>query len=366
MDAAAEFLKSISLTPTEKTHFLVLEGVGVNKEEVCVKSPKVLHTLGTFKYINYGSIFILKDIWNLFKDMKSIATGTALRRPSRLTHVVNVIQQSLISDTDLVVLIGCSHGSIIMHAAILRLKIELSDYSLLRKLRFITLGSPQFPNPYLLRQFEMEGRRHLINYYHENDKHLQLLTILPGKARNPLTRQDGIVPYVLSDYGSLFSYNPDMRIVLHKANFLGFKNLHCRFPKFQNVFYHVSPFLAYPSFLLDQYTKQYETLEMDINTAFSRFLANVHSYTNCNAFFLSGTIMYVLLYLPWSKNNRELYPPCEQEGGRGIKQRIRIISTNKTYVVRIEQQSKKKYILSQGQRVYLKDIKGKYRIDKKH
>ena len=142
-----------------------------------------------FEYVPYGTQGIPKDVIQARRDLKSIAkspsisTITASAR-ERLTFLVDAIKKYLTNPTiKYVVTIGVSHGSILLHAAVLKLKMNLNlEKSHLDKLCVYTQGSPRYLPlellPPLPTPTDQKPFARVMNFYHVNDQLIRTLKTL--------------------------------------------------------------------------------------------------------------------------------------------------------------------------------------------
>jgi hypothetical protein len=126
----------------QTTKIFVMEGLGTK-----LPSPIISHkTEGNFPHItaqSYESRGEVRDTLDLIKDLKSHQSVT---RRERLDTLINSIKEALVNQTfNQVILIGCSHGSIIMYSALVEIEADITiPPCLLRKLRFYAVTPPTF------------------------------------------------------------------------------------------------------------------------------------------------------------------------------------------------------------------------------
>jgi len=372
-----QVISQIKIDSVENSTFIMCKGVGSYLKDTCRIKLKRNIKFVTFNYESetqqklYRSPFIVLDVLCLFNDMKQLAktedgyhnNDILKKRTDRLTNLVSQIKTALMDDSmNNIVLIGISHGSILMHAAILRLQIELHDVSLMRKIHFYTIGSPRHPQPWLLSQYEKGRSMKLINFYDVRDKVLQNFTPVLKffKARNPFMNNIGY-KYSLVNIGSLPVFDVDsfFRIIRHTNESV----LTALTPvsNYHNDLYHINTYMLYPLFLDTLYLQEFEAGIRDKN-----YIGYI------NELKYDDSPLWGLFFndTPWELFRKDKdgltqgIQPCSPNEGGGYngKRRIILIATKKKYIVRIDKDNKKKYVLMGKQnKVYLRDIRGTYR-----
>lgn len=353
---------------------------------------------------------VLNDIVCLLKDMGKLAKAEEeekaimLTRQTRFLKLVELIEEKLSSENQ-VILVGISHGSLLLHAAILRLQIKLDNLLLLNKLTFYTIGSPRYPQPWLLSK--------LINFYHEKDTVLRgnLGILKIAHARNPFInkKSNQVMPIDNSSFVSsavqqrlftdaplnplnpLYNVDTQRKIVMHKGDYL--QKISPISPYANNV-YHSDTYMLYPLFIDDDQKRLIATLP-------KRFITNrppkpyVIDLTDLNKDAINALkaendkndlldALYVRLYftspllglstahMKFDANSEgkkvrdgitDISGVPESKRGGAPKTRIVIKKSGKTYVVRKDKATRKKYITkgTDKTRVFLSDIKGTYK-----
>lgn len=181
----AEWAKSVV---AKNIAFVSVEGVGAQNDDFYNVIQLTSALRCTFHYVNYNSIGVLADLRSFKKNTKAVAQGdpSAVSRKGRLFKIVNIIKSTLLSNQkpDIVYLYGCSHGSVLIHAAVLALMMDLDiSHTHLAKLRILTLGSPQYIPARLLDPFvsNTSTTPPVLNFYHANDSIIKLLSTGIGR-----------------------------------------------------------------------------------------------------------------------------------------------------------------------------------------
>lgn len=124
---------------TQSTKIIVMHGLGtkLNNGNDTANNKITL--------CNYASKGIFKDALTLMKDLKNTNSKTTTRR-ERLDGLITAIQESLANPKyTQVILIGFSHGSMIMYAALVEIEANIDiPCCQLKKLRFYAVSPPTF------------------------------------------------------------------------------------------------------------------------------------------------------------------------------------------------------------------------------
>lgn len=174
-------------------NLLACEGILSNHIESNIVEHK---ETGTYHYFNYNSEGFLNDIRNLLKDIKyleylngqnersSYIQKTDMRR-SRLDNLKEKIKM-LISENKSLVLLGLSHGGILMQIAIFEMYLENDKID---NIYLVTIGCPYCSN---------NCPCPIENYYDKNDRYLGnafVNIILPKCSNHPFNKnQNQIIP----------------------------------------------------------------------------------------------------------------------------------------------------------------------------
>lgn len=186
--------------PRTNTIFIVIGGVGSNFEDVTIKDPI---TNNIFVNINYNSTSIMNDLSSFRKNAKAVkgaravltgpnATGNNSFKEARVVieanerfqkqlgkkFVIHKLKENIKSALDIInsqqppqtdiIVIGISHGSIIVHAALIKLNIERPfSLQLLSNIQVWSIGSPQYIPENLF-------GLNITNFYHIKDPFLKL------------------------------------------------------------------------------------------------------------------------------------------------------------------------------------------------
>lgn len=340
----------------QDTAIIRIEGMGTNSPSICksvpgppdnLKGPKNVH----FVNVTYASRGMTRDAISLRSNSMSLRSGSpdiANGRESqrRLFELINKIKMYLTSEMNKVIVIGVSHGSLLVHAAFLKLQMDIDlTPENLSKLHIYTIGSPR----YLPKGLLPEGR--LLNFYHVKDKMIRLVNMLPfGGCKVPdLQQAEEQLKRAFHDSETSLQpgehlYDPDNAIVyVNKRNF---QPDNITTPVVQDYYYmpisesRVSPtfdlalFHAYPYILYPI---------MDFNTRYAMSELTFFDNTN-NPFKLV-----------------DCHGTAASQGGANKKQHIKY--QNKVYKIRKDKVGK--YITIKKVKTYLKEIRGKYRYTTK-
>lgn len=371
---------------SERTAFVYCDGIGTHRDGFCMStfcnrsttttpqptSNSETKKTNTYHYFKYGSLGVAIDFLTLIKDINSLNKGCFstgfLSRSKRQDDLANVIKcYGLDKDVsgqdkyDKIVLIGVSHGSLLMHSALLRIKmsrIDIPDITqIMSKIYFVTIGSPNHPPPLLLKPYEGAEKR-LYNFYSVQDLILQrhFAKLLPASAKHyfkltsgnrispvPQSFNFNITPYVHSHTPEAspvinvkYSIIEPMRICIltNDLNDL-LRSIYSDYGV-PPLFYHISAYVAIPFFGVknERYLHQMYFVE--------QYLQKFQFYNDPQCFFY----------------------PCGDttkiQGGYASKPIIKMKRNGKKYVVRIDRETKRKYIIMNKSKVFLSNIKGSY------
>jgi hypothetical protein len=353
MDHFLNNIKWKSETGPKSDVFIQCEGLGSNFEYKCFNYPKQLSPPAnppppTTKiiYFNYASKGLLHDALTLVRDLKQ-PDGNLITRKERLDSLVSLIRTYITNrNVAKVGLLGISHGSLLMHAAIVRLKCDITlTREDLNKLHLYTIGSPKYPHPNLLIAFEEQHLKH-VNFYHKLDEKVQQVRFLFGARHHARHFATGNISYQQypndSQTNTIFDINIARRIIVHMQPSEFIRNGH-------DVMYHASQYMLYPLF------------ESRTNTGNNGYNVR-NNVQNGNIAFYKGSLCYPLFWAAYFDKMPSLGDKCDLpalEGGGAPKKAV--VFNKKQYVVKTDKSSKKKYITVKRAKVFLKDIKGKYK-----
>lgn len=328
--------------------FIQCEGVGTNTQEICFEKDRK-----RFIVFNYNSYGVVHDIFTLMRDIRQ-NDGIIAGRKKRLNDLVALIKSQVIQpNVGKVALVGISHGSLLMHAAIVRLKCDIMlKRKQLEKLYFYTIGSPKYPQPFLLHAFEEDTEKKLVNFYHQKDEKVQQVKFLPGsRARHFQSPGVSLVDHCeitnqTSSSKCVFKLDIARRLLVHTQ-------IHELFHNNEDVntsiWYHCNTYLLYPLF---KHVDVAYNLDKD-----SEKYRLTHCYPLFNASIYDKHSPRVKNYLG-PKCTPE--PVITQQGG--TKKTSKYILYNKRkYKVRKDKDTRREYIVCQKQKTFLKDIKNKYK-----
>jgi hypothetical protein len=335
------------------------EGVGTSTTHKQHNNTDLM-TNFTYDIIDYDTRGMFTDSVELIRNI-GILYGTRnlddMNRIKRLESIVDIIISH--ADRSQIILLGISHGSILFHLALLRLKTR-SDFVLtsdfMKKIIFVTVGSPHPPPGMLLHKYENDTV-HFYNFYHKDDSVLTNPFLKWGlsklaSASNPFTskyhKRTAVVPTNYKLYpinNPIIKYDTVKRICMIQHD-LG--------EHFMGILSHASPMLAYPFFfkiLYENGTKFY-TLPIIDNiprALYNKIINNIHTpeyammYAICNIGILSDLLKF---------------------GGGSVVARhkyLELKKTQKKYIVHVDRKINKPYIRVSNQRVFLCDIRNTYR-----
>jgi hypothetical protein len=334
-------LNSICLDSLKNTAIILIEGMGSDAPHRCsVKKDKSgVNDHVYFELVSYETRGLFDDLKTVICNTKQIArTGDVSQGEHshrRLYNVIRIVKKHINSvNINKVILIGTSHGSLIAHAAFLKIQMDIEtdiERTNLSKLHIYTIGSPRYLPKGLL------PLPQLLNFYHVDDW-ISILHLLHGfnvpelkpikkfmKAKWPLSETGEKNGFHLYDEAKAIVY-------VNKKNH--FPHISCAmlpdkdkdnyfFPfsqKPKTSLFHASSFILYP---------------------------------------LMGFKTKLLLYsYSYSKFEPPDYAMCPRDMTGGSKQQIKF--KNKVYKIKIDK-TLNKYITMKHVKTYLNTIRGKYR-----
>jgi hypothetical protein len=354
-------IQFITLDNISNTAIIRMEGVSNNSATICktINNPKIPNAF--FVNVNYASRGIFKDVSTLSTNAKAIDEGRLSESEyshRRLFELIETIKKYLKdARIERVIVVGVSHGSILVHAALLKIQMDMGVGGVVRsardhinlidainsKLEIYTIGSPR----YLPKGLLMEGK--LLNFYHVKDKWIRIVHLLPFAKGfqvpnlSKINMGDGKDP---DKADSLYDESKAL-VFVNKCNFmpkprteaqlkLGYTPYYMPYyesdinPTLDFSIFHAAPAILYPL--------------MDINTRYilSRFDID------------DNDIHHKPIFNP-------CYPPATR-GGSKAKQYIKF--QNKIYKIKKDKISSNKYITVKRVKTYLSTIRGKYRYTK--
>lgn len=335
----------------------------------------------------YRSNGVLSNVVDVVKDMKTVknaaSKGYAPKFPvsasgmfsfdysnSTFRHraLYQIVRSQLQKpDTKPVVIIAISHGSIIAHATILRLMMDLSiTRDQLNKLKVVTLGSPQYIPPDLLSRPQQGG------------------TLPPLPGRQPHQRQPQHVNAIVDNIPRILNiYNVEDHIVF-KSFIVKHFLMRLRVPDatlLESVKRTISSSLGFQTSPLSHvFLKDCGLIFTQFNTPMKQIIATAYSMPIKDADYLCHSASDNLnVIVDHIERNTQIYgltlseflfvnyAPIERTRdevhvrvGGGSSREVTIMSTKKKYKVRLDA-DKRKYIMMNKQKTYLKDIRGKFR-----
>ena len=352
-------IPQITYTGLNNTAIIRIEGMGTNTP-YCSKTMKTKDNVH-FVNVSYASRGFTTDLRHLKRHVIKLGSGTftmsdeGRRSQEKIYKLINTIKKHLIDGSiQTVIVVGISHGSLLVHAALLKLQMDMDLDAVLVKLHIYTIGSPRYLPKGLLAEDQ------LLNFYHVRDKMIRLVKLLPfggfqvpdlkgmeeqmtslGLRSTTLTNTalHSSTPYSSQDDPKYHLYDAGKAIVyVNRDNFIpdALSSVSIKYPEryyfpnfeknvggvFDFDLFHGTPFILYPI--------------MDFST------------------------MYTLSEFP-EHTLLDLAPCNEKQGGGGSKSHD-IKYQNKVYKIRKDKVGK--YIVVKKTKTYLSEIRGKYRYNK--
>ena len=185
MEKIPDIQQHMNIDVNIPTAYIQIEGLLSNSEPKTWKYA--LDPQHIFVYFNYNSKNIINDIICLTSDRKSIKSfwkekrgWPILTRLDRVTELRDLIIKYVENpDYKRVVLIGVSHGSIILQGALILVKVKihikhsaiLKKFDLMSKIHMYTIGSPQPAPAKLITPWEDTKKQYkLLNMYNRKDE----------------------------------------------------------------------------------------------------------------------------------------------------------------------------------------------------
>lgn len=361
-------LNSIKYDTLTKTAIIRIEGMGTNTLSICKQKKKSEKENVFFENVSYASRGITTDAKHLLRHSSSFTENgfdyskEGRRSQRRLFELIKTIKNRLVDTTiETVIVIGISHGSLLGHAAFLKLQMDMEvtrDH--LNKLHVYTIGSPRYLPKGLLADTK------LLNFYHVKDKMIRLVNMLPfggckvpnlKKAEENMEKAFGPSSTTLpADEHQFQAYDKETDPKHHlydKDNAIVYVNRSNFIPDVLRSEIHIN----HPS-------RYYiPTFEKDASGFFNFGLFHATHFILYPI--MDYTTMWYLDAFP--ENNIPGFTPCSSVvatagiGGANKKQHIKF--QHKVYKIRKDKVGK--YITIKKVKTYLKEIRGKYRYTTK-
>ena len=339
-------------TPKDKIVFIHIEGVGTNQEDLCrklfynnktyslnyEKVPDVL-----YEYVNYGSKSVFKDLLSAIRDMKTLASSKTyinLIKEENVEKLKNVILKYIENEEykdHKIVLIGVSHGSLIIHKAIIDMQNSSQNFN---RLYIFTLGSPRYLPKNLLENNDYNKQPKVINFYNVKDQIVKLLSkIQPVTKYIKVPNKQFVKDSIINEYET----------IINEYEKLTKNTKYCYQEKDDSVFVLVN---------IDKlYNKDLKNMSSVVKNHASIFnLFPIISYFHLHNIFYNNLLNN-------NSNNGYILEKCITDSNNNIRggsvKYLTYLLNKKQYVIKQDEYGK--YILYKKQKVYLKDIKGKYR-----
>lgn len=336
------------------TVFIMIEGMGTTSQDTCrVIENKNSKTMYMFNNVNYDSKNIVFDTFRAVGDLNEISTSGSLNnygklgRSDRLNKLTKIIKDRLNSHFNRVIVVGTSHGSLLVHGAILKIKMDPECDIHIDKLRIWTLGSPRYLPQKLLPLPDDEPR--ILNFYNTLDPvvralftGMQFLTSVQVPNLKALKDNSTGWKYCAEDdnYEIVDEPTKDRAKYIYKDGIVYLKNV--------------------------------EKYNENINENFKLWGAASKYHGSYYNFFplIDFILMYVMHTNEWKNRTKELpitsysvNTVCDsQSGGSKSKETIYLCANKKKYIVKKDKYGH--YVTIKNVKVHLSEIKGKYRYVK--
>ena len=373
--------------------FVIMYGVGSGNINVCKIKKHPNEKEIKFQFVDYSSNGIIADLKNLKLTANALTEGKTgpsdLFSRERIYRLKTTIKDFLKAGKN-VTAIGVSHGSLILHGAILKLQMDMDvNQSMLNHLNVLTVGSPRYLPKDLLLPIQSTSQtaapappkiERVLNFYHKRDSYIRKLHILaskPGSSfRVPDLSKIKLKPEMKTE--QVIKLKPEMKTEQVTKEFRSVQVTVFNTAK-HNESYIYDANNGIVIVCKDNYRNPEEpfteksdeyfvphTFEEDLVMKFIPFFRNACLY-HATCYNLYPIMDYPLMFHatnPKIKNNTDYYfKYCEQQQNGGGTN-IYIKYMDKRCRVYLENNTKMKYIKKQGNKVYLKDVKGKYRYIK--
>lgn len=343
-------------------------GLGTRyKDKTVIESRNVSYTNIEYPSTNQKTSLLahIKDLIALRRDIKDMNDqGQIVDNTQKITKVKDslykIIQNEKGIDGRHFVIIGFSHGSLILYTALIQLmsdiRIPTNEFvSIFKRIHFYTVGSPYNPSPNFLRPFEDPGGTYkMCNFYYHNDWMLKMADfIMPLQFPSKKTKST-MQSLVTVDTTKMLLFDEDQRncVVAHPLEY--FHNS----PKAFKVV-HVLSSLLYPLFI------NTGTQNHQLKTFFSLFY---YLTQNCkmptltpDQYEIFNEILSQTINFQVIRKLIEIPTDVVQGGNKNwIDSKRYIVYNKRTFVVRYDKQLRRNYIIVKKIPVYLSDIRGKY------
>lgn len=399
-------VKSEIYTLENNTAYVYIGGVGSSADTITKK-----YNVGTaveVYHIPYASSSTLGNVGHANQDMKntkklakliSVPFSDDSHSYIRNYEMYRILKTLIQSDKNKVVVFGISHGSVVIHAAILRLKMLPNvTFDQLQKLHVVTLGSPQSIPMCLLPMTQslaggvmplrLQSSPEINEIINQVRSHMSptsetptqvqaAATMRPTSAQvQAATMRPKQMPRILNIYNvedtMIFKA---LRLVRWVSN-VNFPNTKIYAHAFKRL--NTAPLpgfitppleirnVYYPSIglMFTKFPPNHDIGQMAIHkdlTGISKKIFTIERLRcwlshGCSDNFLPvmDKDLVITVFAPYFQTSA-----VEATGG-GVRMRVLFTPTKKPYSVH-KDSKKQKYIIMKKQRVYLKDIKGKYR-----
>lgn len=212
--------------------FVYVSGIGTKGVDADRVLPviNVLHEVPVLStFFNYESQGLIKNAKDLRRNTYNVHTWGKKKSETeddqRTRRLIQLIQKLISYNSFNIVLIGISHGSVIIHKALLKMNLR-GDMNY-PNLFVYTLGSPQYLSSSVLdTRLESSLLPRVINYYHSSDPYLKWLGLLKwipavaGKFKIPSVKQDNFKADFKNSTGfaaaNRYYYNAKERVFMWK------------------------------------------------------------------------------------------------------------------------------------------------------
>jgi hypothetical protein len=317
----------------KNTAFVIIFGVGSKGRDLCIKVET-----NYYEEVSYNSQGGLRDVFEAQQNAKDLAKSGNIHiikqhTRERMKKLTESIKKYLIHpDIRKVVVIGCSHGSLLVHGAFLRVQMDMQvTYDLIAtKLYIFTIGSPRYLPADLIPSIAGSPLPKLLNVYYNEDPTVNALNYIPKfifdkripkNLDRPRYDKDTAI-YIVNETNAMVCLahtNASEKVKVTEADTAYFK--------------HSSPYILCSLFQNDRHPFHLHYMQHLYNT---------------------GTD-----FSPQCKMSTVKYVARTQEGG-SKKLTVKLTDTGRLYRVYFNKQQRK-YIRRKGEHVMLSSIKGKYR-----
>ena len=338
---------STEITQLESSHTatIMIGGVGTSVEYCFTKT--VNETM--YRLIDYSSKGLVRDVINAKDDLAHLHENKQLsNNRTRLFKLTQAIKDCLTSDKNYerVVVIGVSHGSLLVHGAILRLKMDLTiPTEKFDILHVVTLGSPRYLPKGLT--------NHVYNFYNMSDTIINLLR----RCRNLIDYIE--VPNQPSKTAKWIDLDTTLDATVKQTSgeqtFTTSKKLNKTISKYYSITENHCTFVENEEFYC-----------FGIYNIFNKFITDnvtAVSWHHSVSFNLFPLLRYDAMYFSATSTERfdgdTTFNKCEAVTVGGHKNQVKFMT--RTHNVKRNKANNANYILVDKQKIYLSSIRGKYR-----